>query len=143
MLRRTRMPVVTALSFLLLIAARPATQGEPSPLYQEMSGLKANLKSLAMSISGSDTDAALRHVAAMQQHALTAKLMEPANLDAYSGDEAAAHQVAFRKRMASLLSELIDLEVDLLDGDPQAAFARVTGSLYKLREAAHTEFQNE
>lgn len=143
MLRMIRRPALALLSGLLLIAARPATQAEPSPLYREMQGLKDNLKSLAMSLSGSDIDAALEHVAGMQRHALAAKLMKPANIDEFSGDEAKAHERAFRRRMAVLVAELIDLEIDLLDGDPQAAFARVTGSLYELREGAHATFQKD
>ena len=52
-----------------------------------------------------------------------------------------SHRVEFRKDLARLLAELAGMELEVLDGEWQKAFGRVTGSLYRMRMKAHEKYQ--
>ena len=110
-------------------------------LAEHMEGLKANLKGIAMALQGSDAETALRHLGEMQRIVLLAKLESPPNLDEQPEREREAHTVKFRKGLVHVLQELAGMELELLDGEYEKAFARVTGSLYTLRESSHDKFK--
>ena len=133
-----------ALTLPLLAAARPASAPKAPPageLLAHMEGLKEHLKGVAMGLQAEDEAAVLEHVAEMQRLVLLAKLTTPPNLDQQPEKKRAAHRTAFRRDLALLLEDLVGLELDVLDGKPRKAFKRVTGSLFKLREAAHERYQ--
>ena len=110
-------------------------------LAEHMEGLKTNLKGVAMALQGPDAETALRHLAEMQRIVLLAKLESPPNLDEQPESERHAHRQEFRKSLVRVLQELAGMELEILDGDYEAAFARVTGPLYTLRESSHDKFQ--
>ena len=120
----------------------PAPASEGGVLLEHMKGLKKNLKGVAMSLQKSDSKQVLHHIAEMQRLVLLAKLEAPANLEEKPEDERESHSTEFRKDMIGLLQELAGMEIEVLDGELEKAFGRVTGSLYRLREAAHEKYQS-
>ena len=119
----------------------PAAE-QPVELMDHMDGLKKNLKALATGMSeGKPAAELLVHVTGMQEHALKAKSFVPPNLSEVPEKRREAHRNAFRADMLRLLIDLANLEIDLLEGRPEEAFGRVTGSLFKLREASHEKYQ--
>lgn len=120
---------------------RPA-QEEPVELVDHMLAMKKQLKALATGLSeGKPTAELLAHVNELQTLTMKGKTFAPTNLDEQPAKRRDAHQAAFRADMARLLIELAHLEIDLLEGRPEEAFGRVTGSLFKLREASHEKYQ--
>ena len=118
------------------------TQDQATPLAAAMEEIKTNLKGLAMSLQDSVAqERALKHVAELERHVLSAKLEAPANLEQIAEEERAAHRIAFRRDMARVLGVLAELEVDLLEERHEDAFAKIIGPLYKMREAAHAKYQ--
>jgi len=146
---RRSLALATCLSLgvaLLPSYASRATVVEPRAtsadgLAEHMEGLKTNLKGVAMALQGSDAETALRHLAEMQRIVLLAKLESPPNLDEQPEREREAHRAEFRKSLVRVLQELAGMELEILDGEYDKAFARVTGSLYTLRESSHDKFQ--
>lgn len=115
---------------------------EPVELFDHMMVLKKSLKALATGLSeGKPTAELLVHVTAMQEAALKSKSFDPPNLSDVPEARRDAHRNAFRADTLRLLIDLAQLEIDLLEGRPEEAFGRVTGSLYKLREASHEKYQ--
>jgi len=110
-------------------------------LLQHMEGLKKNLKGAAMALQASDDESTLRHIAEMQRLVLLAKLESPPNLEQQAVDERDAHRVGFRRSLALLLQDLAGMEVEILDGEREKAFGRVTTSLFRLREESHAKYQ--
>jgi len=110
-------------------------------LADHMEGLKSNLKGVAMALQGSDAETALGHLGEMQRLVLLAKLELPPNLDEQPELARDAHAKEFRKGLVRVLQELAGMELELLDGEFEEAFARVTGSLYTLRESSHDKFK--
>ena len=143
--------LVLATCLFLCVAMLPShasrsTVAEPNAasadgLAEHMEGLKTNLKGVAMALQGPDAETALRHLAEMQRIVLLAKLESPPNLDEQPESERHAHRQEFRKSLVRVLQELAGMELEILDGDYEAAFARVTGPLYTLRESSHDKFQ--
>ena len=133
------------LSPILLAAPQDPAASEPeSPLTVEMEGLKTQLKTLAMNLrEPSKRDTCLAAVATMQQHLLTAKLLAPSNIEEQPKADKSAHALAFRKDMNQVLGTVVELERNLLEADVDAAWEKITGPLYKLREAAHKRYKSK
>ena len=120
----------------------PPAQAGDGALLSSMEGIKGNLKSLATRLRAEDgRDDCLAAVAEMQRLALVAKLQVPPRLESLPADEGQAHREVFRREMNALCVSLLALEVELLDGDVEEAWARISGPLFQQREAAHRRFQ--
>jgi hypothetical protein len=117
---------------------------ENEVVHRAMEGLKGNLKKLrgALEAGGKQAEA-LAAVASMQKHALEAKAGGPSNLAEKPEAERAAHALAYRREIAVLLGELAALEVEVIDGQDQAALARAKDRLITLRDGAHERFQKQ
>ncbi len=137
-----------ALAGLCLCLALPianARRVPPSegPLLELMEGLKEHLKGVAMGLQASDDAATLEHIAEMQRLVLLTKREDPSNLGEQPESKRDSHRAAFRRDLALVLGELAAMEVEVLDGERQEAFGRVTGALFRMREEAHERYQTK
>jgi len=150
---RTLSLAALVLGGVLVLSAVAPAPASPSPmpasaaaatdtdLLTAMEGLKTHMKATAMALQGNSTEEALEHIAEMQRLVLLAKLESPPNLEELAKKERAAHQMAFRKDLIGVLKEFADMEIDVLEGRFEAAFARVVDPLHPTREAAHAKYQ--
>jgi hypothetical protein len=107
-----------------------------------MEGLKTHLKGAAMALQNpDDRDAALVHIAELQRLVLLSKLEAPSNLNEVPEEERAEHRASFRRDLALVLREFVEMEIHVLDGETEKAFARVIDPLYPMRETAHEKYQ--
>jgi hypothetical protein len=133
--------VCATLSGLFSLLALGSARDEDSALHGFMKGLKDQLKPAAAAVKAEDAAAALPPIAEMQRLVLLAKLEPPANLAEVAAGEQEAHATAFRRELATLLGELAQLEIEVLDGRFDEAMARIQGPLFQLREAGHDKFK--
>ena len=139
---------LAALALVTVLASTPLRQ-EPetpseSPVLEAMEGMKTHLKGTAMALQDPAKGAeALEHIAELQRLVLLAKLGSPANLDELPADERDAHRTAFRRDLTLVLEQLVHMELSVLDGKPDEAFARIVKPLYPMREAAHEKYQSK
>lgn len=122
-------------------AAGPGAREENEVVHLAMEGMKASLKKLGPALQAGQQADALAAVAALQKHALEAKAGGPSNLADKPEAERPAHALAYRRELALLLGELAALEVLVIDGKNEEAFARIKDKLVTLRDAAHEKFQ--
>ena len=107
-----------------------------------MEGMKGQLKRVATRLRAEDgREDCLAAVAELQRLALAAKLEAPPAPEGTGADELAERREAFRREMNALCVSLLALEIELLDGDVEAAWERIQGPLFQQREAAHARFQ--
>lgn len=119
-----------------------ATEAAERPLRAHMEGLKTHMKGTAMALQSPEgRDKALEHIAELQRIVLLAKLEAPSNLGEVAEKERAEHAKDFRRDLTLVLRELAEMEIHVLDGEMEKAFARVVDPLFPMREAAHEKYQ--
>lgn len=140
--RRAAAVVLALLPLCLgLVGGAPAPQ-EPGALLALMEGMKGQLKQVATQLRAEDgREDCLASVAELQRLALAAKLEAPPVPPDADEDALEELREAFRREMNALCVSLLALEIELLDGDVDAAWARIQGPLFRQREAAHERFQ--
>jgi hypothetical protein len=117
-------------------------EDQPNSLDDQMLAMKKQLKALSAGLAeSSPTAELLGYVTAMQELVLQAKLHDPSNLEDQPVARRSAHKNAFRSDMLRLLIELASLELDLIEERNEDASARITGALFKLRNASHERYQ--
>ncbi len=119
-----------------------ADGAESRDLHEHMMGFLDQLKTIAQHLQAGKTEECLEAATRMQELALSAKHLDPANLEEVPEEQRADHRRSFRIAMVQLLSELSLLEIELLEGKRDEAWARVSGSLFQLRESSHERFQS-
>ncbi len=121
-----------------------ASSTEDERLETAMQALVPSLKALSRSLGDpAQNEASLAALTDMQKQALAAKDTAPANLDEIPEAEREAHTRAFRADMARLLRELCEMEIEVCEGNNDAAKARVRSGLIPLRNASHEKYQKE
>ena len=127
----------------LVVSWGPATDDD-SKLYELMRGMKGNLKTIAGSLkeAGSEQQA-LEAVAEMEVRLLAAKAEDPANLYDKPRDSRTAHAISYQVDMAKTLMKVLELEVAILEGRREDAFAIATKELYKARLDGHDKYQQD
>ena len=127
----------------LPLGQEPATPAAPT-LLEHMGGMKTHMKGAAMALQDpAKKSEALHHIAELQRLALLSKLEAPSNLEEIPEGERDAHTTSFRRDLVLVLREFVEMELSVLDGKPQEAFARVVKPLYPMREAAHDKYQSK
>ena len=83
----------------------------------------------------------LKLVLNMQRRLLSTKMLKPGVVSEASKDERDALQREFRILINKALRELIDVEIDILEGNGDAALERINGSLSAAIKAGHGKFR--
>lgn len=105
-----------------------------------MGALRDGLKALKENIGAADKkDQNLAAITQMQRAAVNAKNAKPNNL---KGDDQAKAQDGFRRAQIQLLSMLIELETQVMDGKTDAAKATVK-KIEDFEDKAHDQFVKE
>ena len=95
--------------------------------------MKRNLKALATNIQNPKKDKkSLESIHNMQQHMMAVKLKSPPVLKDTPKDQHAALIRSYRTDATRLLRELVDLEIDILEGRHDAAFGRILSQIDEL-----------
>lgn len=143
MIRRPAALVGLALMACASLAAVRAAQDGPPPLDALMGGLKHNLKLVGTALAAPErVNESLPPLREMQAIALAAKTAVPATLATLAAEEQAKRLPAYQADMARLLIELTELELDVLEGRPEAAAARIKEGLIALRDASHEKWKD-
>jgi soluble cytochrome b562 len=116
---------------------------EGGELEDAMYGLKNHLKKLSRALTPDTNAEALEHITEMQRIVIDAKGLVPSNLAEIPEAGRAKHQLAFRMEMLTLLTELIAIEVDVMEANYEGAMERLRGSLLEIRNRSHDKFQSE
>ena len=145
---RTRKPtssLVVACAALLALGWSVATpRGEDSRLYELMEGIKGNLKTVVGSVKDPKMEAkALEALAEMEAGLLAAKAEQPTNLSDFRGEARVAHLAAYRADMARALIKVLEVEVAMLEGRREEAFAMAVKDLHGMRKAGHGKYQGD
>jgi len=108
-----------------------------------MESIKSELKGLAMTLRAAPLDGnkALPHVHELEAHLLAAKRPSPPPLEALPEADRAAHLVEYRRAMVAALDLMLKLELDVLAGDAESAFEKLSGPLFQHRAASHGKLQ--
>jgi len=120
-----------------------ASVEEEGPLEEAMYDLKNHLKKLARALAPETREEALEHVTAMQRIVVDSKELMPSNIDQLAEGDHDAHRLEYRKEMLTLLTELIAIEMDVMDGNNAGAMERLRGPLLEIRNRSHEKFQPE
>lgn len=124
---------------LLIVAASPP---QDMTLDDLMGAMKSNLKTAAQTAKDEATrPRALEAVREMQVITLAARSHMPHKIEDMDAAARPAEMVAYQIEMARLLVKLAELEIDLLKGDVEGAYAAINGPLYALRDKAHDRWQ--
>ena len=105
--------------------------------------LKGGLKKLSRAMAPETDDQALEILTGMQHAVLNSKALTPSNLEEVPEAKRDEHRADFRKEMLALLTELIAIETDILDGKHDEGMKRVRGPLLEIRNRSHDKFQKE
>jgi len=117
--------------------------GEEPALSDAMRGMKVQLKLLTEGLKGPlvNEPQALAALTELQVLTIAAKRGDPPHLDELAPKRQLATRRAFKADLARLLKELAAMEVDVLEGHPELAVARIRADLMPLRDAAHEKFE--
>ena len=119
----------------------PPAPGAPPDLGDVMNGLKGDLKALDAAVTAKKTDDAINAVSDMERLVIEAKRCQPENIADKPEADRAAEVVAFRKDLIAMLTQLVSLETEVLDGKFDAASARISGPLMDLRDESHDKYR--
>jgi|GEM_PF-2647243 len=143
-LRRVITSLLSASLIALALAAAslPAT-GDESALSDAMRGMKVQLKLLNEGLKGPlvNEPQALAALTELQVLTIAAKRGDPPHLDGLAPKRQRTTRNAFKADLARLLQELAAMEIDVLEGHPEQAVARLRADLLPLRDAAHEKFE--
>lgn len=143
-LRRAIAPLLSAsLIALTLAAASLPETGEEPALSDLMRGMKVQLKLLSEGLKGPlvKEPQALAALTELQVLTIAAKRGDPPHLDELAPKRQRATRNAYKADLARLLQELSAMEIDVLEGHPEQAVARLRADLLPLRDAAHEKFE--
>lgn len=124
-------------------AAHKSAAGPEDSLHDVMEAMKPLLKSLSTACAAKAKEPALAAVTEMQRLMLVAKVFEPTTLADTPEADRPALLLGFRKDLLRALKELADVELDVLDGNFDAATKRVETSLPDLRDEAHELYKKK
>ncbi len=83
----------------------------------------------------------LKLVLNMQRKLLATKMMKPGVVSEASKDERDALQREFRVLINKALREVINVEIEILEGEGDAALQRISGALSTAMKAGHEKFR--
>jgi len=137
--------LAVAFAALLALGWSAATpRGDDSKLYDLMEGIKGNLKTIVSSVKDPKLDAKTQEaLAEMEASLLAAKGEMPTNLSDHRGDARAAHIAAYRADMARTLIKVLEVEIAMLEGRRDEAFAIAVKDLHGMRKAGHGKYQGD
>ena len=126
----------------LAVASLPGAGEEPG-LSDVMRGMKTQLKLLTEALQGPliSEPQALSALTEMQLLSIAAKRGDPPHMDELTPKRQITTRKAFKADLARLLQELAAMEIDVLEGHPEQAVARLRADLLPLRDAAHEKFE--
>jgi len=124
---------------------RADEEGEHSALHEIMEQMKDNLKRLGRSLAepSDDLSDALHYISEMQRLALEAKQQQPNNLDEIPEDQRGEHVKSFRRDILGALQVMVELELAILDGQPEQALELLKGPLLSARKEGHKRYQKD
>lgn len=134
--------LILALPMLVPAEAQQSPPAKNPAIARNMKAIGKNLQQL-MTLAGDAEEAkkSLRLIHDMQRKMLAVKTKKPAMVKAAPKDEQEKLVTEFRIMANRMLTEMLQVELALLEGKHAAAAERITGSLADLVREAHGKFR--
>jgi soluble cytochrome b562 len=124
--------------------AAPVLVDGDEALEQAMEDLKKNLKMLSQSVGdAARNEESLRALQAMQGSVLKAKLTSPPHAEKLPAGEQAKFKSDFRRDLCKALADLVQVEIEVLEGKNDAAKKRLAENVVAFRDASHAKYDPE
>ena len=147
--RVSRFGVFSLLGCSALAASSPASSAAALPppagnkaIERNMKAISKNLSELGPNLTDAEkVDANLKLILDVQRRLLAVKRQKPSVVSDSPKEERAALQREFRLFINKALLQVIEMEIEILEGKGDAAAERMRGSLAEAMKAGHAKFR--